>query len=338
MPQRLSMDNLRELYPEDKYILVLPAVSKHVQTEQSLWSIDVATVKIDPNNKRHCYPQSGEMALSAVAIGMIANAGDCDLITDRTDDKSNPDYARYVGVAQMKISDGDRRSVTRSAEWEASVQSDRVMMECENYFKDVKRTDPAEKEQMIQARYRKEWLDERRYGKRKIETAAASRAAAVLMGIQRTYQKKELATKEFAVVRFVLTPDTSNPEIVKLLISRGTDATRQLYGDAVQAAASQPLALPAAAVQVTAEPGEAGQQGALADAPPFDDGEAEVETEIDRFQEFQDEYAEDLKKLAEMARRDGFDSRARVSFEQALSERNVDQLARVFNWWKGWQE
>ena len=247
MPQRLSLDAIRELYPPEKYILLLPAVTKHILTDNPMWALDVAEVEIDVTNPDHVYIQTEkwdgqqsvatEVSLTKIALDLLASAADVTVLPERTDDGSNPMFCRHVARCVMRTPGGDVRARSSSCDWEGEVAQDRVRLAAENYvlfrvskqWKGYTGLTDEQVQEKIDQRFREQWIREREYGKRKNESYACNRAIAAVLAVQRTYPVDMLRGKKFAVAKFVLSPDLSDPDIKRMYIERGMQAQGQLY-------------------------------------------------------------------------------------------------------------
>ena len=232
----LTFDSIKEKYPPSKYILLMPHISRHLLTVKPMWSLDVATIKFDPNNKNHCYWPTGAkgFSLTKYAIQQLAAAADASVMVKRVDDHMNPMYALYEGYTALQTPSGGTRGQSRTCAWEGDALSLQVRREATAFIEsEVKhsKNSPTKKqiEDAINNRYEEQWIREQIYGKRGIETGAGNRAVRVLLGIQDTYSKTDLTDKEFAVIRFVFTPDLEDREVKLLVVSAALRAQRMLY-------------------------------------------------------------------------------------------------------------
>jgi len=247
MPQRLSLENIRDLYPDDKYILLLPSVTKHIMTDNPIWALDVAEVEIDVTNPYHVYVQTEkwdgqrsvatEVSLTKLSLDLLAGAADVTVLPKRTDDGCNPMYCRHEAQCVMRTPGGDVRARSASSDWEGEVAKDRVRLASENYvlfrvskqWKGYSGLTDEQVQEKINQRFREQWIREREYGKRKNESDACNRAISAVLAVQRTYPVEMLRGKKFIVAKFVLSPDLSDPYIKKLYIEQGIRAQGQLY-------------------------------------------------------------------------------------------------------------
>lgn len=270
--QLLTFEAIASQYPPDKFILLLPQVSRHLLTTVPMWSLDVATVKCDPADSSHAYEigyNSGEYGLTKTTIDALATAADITVTARRSDDKANRMFAEYESHAIMQTPSGGMRGQGRTCEWDGEVAREKKQREAEQWFarkvgqsnanwrmtqipggqrKDVRNMTQDEAALVIEDHFKGEWLREQEFGKRMVESKAANRAVRALLGIKAKYKYDELRDKEFAVVRFVFTPDLEDRETRLLVVGAGLQAQRFLYPGVagnVPAQLTMPTALPA---------------------------------------------------------------------------------------------
>lgn len=233
----LTFDSIAAQYPPDRYILLMPQVARHLLTTVPMWSLDVATVRVDPTNDKHCYEvgyNSGEYALTKVALDSLTAAADISVAAKRIDDRSDPMFAEYEAHAFMNTPSGGVRGQGRTMEWDGRLESDKTRAAAERFVnmgisKRWKGFTQDRYAELVESRYAEQWLREREFGKRKAESKAANRAVRALLGIAPKYSFDELSAKEFAVVRFVFTPDLDDREVKMMVVSAGLAAQRRLY-------------------------------------------------------------------------------------------------------------
>lgn len=230
MPQRLTMDGIKALYPEDKWIHVLPAVTKFMGTDSPIWGLDVTEVSIDPESPSAVYDNKGKDALTKISLDRLAAAAGLTLTTRRTDGRSNREVCVYEATAVLRLPGGEAIVRTATREWDGRDAADRIMIECENYIEKNNRglSDDAF-HVAVQRRFREEMLREREISRAKTETKAVNRAIAMILGIPRSFPRGVLASVKFAVVKYVLVPDMSDPEIRRAVIAAGVSAHTRLY-------------------------------------------------------------------------------------------------------------
>lgn len=239
MPQRLSMDGIKQIYTEDKWILLLPAVSKFMGTDNPIWGLDVTEVEINPDSPSMVYDQKGKDALTKIALDKLASAAGISVQCRRTDDRSNRDLAAFEATAILRTPGGEPIMRTATREWDGKDAMDRIQIECENYVEKNQRglSDEAFG-QAVQRRFREESLREREISRAKTETKAINRAIAMVLGIPRSFPRGVLKTHKFAIVKYVMVPDMSDPVVKQAVIAASIGAHAQLY-------AGPPAALPA---------------------------------------------------------------------------------------------
>lgn len=251
MPEqtRLTMDNVQALYPPDKFILVLPSVSKHL-LGPSMYGIDVATVKVDPDTPKMTYATKStwdkrtspwteiitDVGLSAVALNKIAGAADINVVPDLVLDDPDRMLIIYRATAMMKTPGGDIRGRSAQVRWDGRVVQDSLQLNAEQSVDKgiAKRWDgftEETRERKISEKFRKDWIQERTYGDRKTQSYACRNAIKLLLGMSDEYPIGELRDKEFAVVKFVFAPDLTDPQIRLLVAQHGLQGQRALWGD-----------------------------------------------------------------------------------------------------------
>lgn len=233
----LTFDSIAKQYPPERYILLMPQQTRHLLTSVPMWSLDVATVKVDPDNERQAYEigwQSGEYGLTKQSLDALATAADLTVMAKRIDDRTDAMFAEYEAYAIMNTPSGGIRGQGRTCEWDGLVERDKVMAQAERYVemgigKKWKGFTTARKQELIDKRFAEQWLRAREFGKRMIESKAANRAIRAILGISPKYTRDELANKEFAVVRFVFTPDMADKDVKLLVVSSALQARQMLF-------------------------------------------------------------------------------------------------------------
>ena len=312
MPEELNFSNLRNVYTPDKYILVLPTVSHHLASHRQDWSLDVTTVKIDPGDKNLVYPIDSKwdnkrrehivlsMGLTKVALDLIASAADVNADPNRIDAGSNPLYACYKAIAVMRTPGGDVRGRSASVEWDGTLMKEKIEFKAREYIKNavankwegksplgIRFCDltPQQADECIELRFTRQWIDEREFGKRKAESKAARNAIRALLALPSTYTPRDLHEKEFAIAKFIYTPDMSDPQVRAAMIEAGRRAQQHLYGFSAASAAGGSF-LPSEIVPPTmALPAGPPEGASEAADDPADPVEAEAEIVDDHGQQ-----------------------------------------------------
>lgn len=259
--QTLTFDGIAEQFPPDKYILLMPQVSRTLLHIVPMWSLDVATVKVDPNDKKQAYPiQGDDYGLTKTSIDRIATAADLSVMARRIDDRTNRLRAEFEAVAMMETPSGGARGQARSVEWDGELARQKVHNQAVANVQKYGGNNLTESQfnSRVDIKFQKDWLTEREFGARKAESKAGNRAVRALLGLNTSYYKGELRDKLFAIVRFVFTPDLSDPDIKMLVIGETLKARSMLYPSAAPA-------LPAPVAQLTEAPADA---EVIQDGPP----------------------------------------------------------------------
>lgn len=265
MSQILSWDALRQRYPDDKFIFLLPQVDMHIQHSVQLWRLDVATLKIDPNDESQVYVVEGtkkdprKLALQKPALDRLLAAANGVSRAHVTHEIPGA-LVRYEGFAAMKCPDGTLRAVSRTCDWLAETAREAVEASTDKWAADNEayrdrqwwhKLDDAGKQVQKAAKLADLWRREREFGPRKAESKAIARATRALLGIRSGFTPAELRDKQFAVPRWVFEPPADNPEILKMLVANALQGQALLYGGV-----AQPPALPASQpAQMLALPG-----------------------------------------------------------------------------------
>ena len=297
----LTFEAIAEQYPPTKFILLLPQVSRHLLTTVPMWSLDVATVKVDPGSKAEAYEigyQSGDFGLTKSSLDALATAADLTVIAKRIDNRADRLLAEYEAHALMTTPSGGMRGQGRTCEWDGRTQQEKCQEDARSWFddqtgkpqedwrlqkvpggqkKDVRLMAPAEREAVIDRRYRRNWIRAQEFGKRMTESKAANRAIRSLLGILPKYGFEELSQKEFAIVRFVFTPDLDDREVKLMVVGAGLEAQRSLYPGA--GSQSQQLVTQSALPAPVTEPPMQLVEGQDSMDDPQAPPEAEVEDE-----------------------------------------------------------
>lgn len=257
--QILTYDAIAEQYPPDRFILLMPQVSRHLLTTIPMWSLDVATVKVDPNDNAQAYAiQGDDYGLTKVTLDLLAQAADLTVACKRIDNRADRMFAEYEAWAIMNTPSGGVRGQSRTCEWDGITAQLKVRAAAAKYvdmavnkgWSGFKGLNAAQVEQKVEARYNEQWAREQEFGKRMVESKAGNRAVRALLGIRAKYYAGDLAAKAFAVVRFVFTPDLDDREIRLMVVGAGLQAQRMLYpgaammpqlGGGIESASTLPL-------------------------------------------------------------------------------------------------
>ncbi len=319
----LTFDAIKQKYPLDKYIMVRPQVSRHLLTAVPMWSLDVATIKFDPHNKNHVFTPKGssDLALKKYALDQLAAAADASVMAKRIDDRSNRMYAEFEATAVMTTPSGGQCGQARTCEWDGEIAKQEVYQQAVAYIrKQIKdwTNKPAEEKfnSMVKERSEGQWIREQKHGKRKAESGAGNRAIRSLLGLQAGYSRDEIRDKEFAVVRFLFTPDMGDRDIKLLVVSASLQARRMLY----PAPAAEPLALEAGVVE---------EQPAADDNDQYSEPEPDpIEQEADLTWNQVSGYIPDLVVAVSRAK-DALRERLSARLSQSIAEQNPGKIAQL---------
>lgn len=305
--EHLTMEGVLAAYPKDKFIHIVPAVSKH-QLGVSMYGLDVATVKIDPHDEKMVYVLKStgwgddekitEMGLTAAALNKIAGAADVNVVPETMVDDPDRGLLIVRSHAIMRTPGGSVRSRTAQVRWERDIMKERLWARAVAYYKkavsagwgSVKGKTPEQLNELVKEKFDREWLDEREFGPRKAESKAARNAIKLLLGVPDAWHPRELDEKEFAVVKYVFAPDMSDPAVRDRLLEAGLRSQQALFGvnlavntgsQFLPAQSTAAIALPAPSeadvVDVTDEGEEALEASVSADAPAPSEGQSEGE-------------------------------------------------------------
>ena len=282
----LTMEAVRAKYPEDKYILIMPLVTKADDNDVSMWALEISEVKIDPNDDALCHEIQGDsehVGLTRVAIQRLADAAGVNVLPRDVSDPAKRDLAVFVAVAGMTDSSGTIRCVSASAEWDGEVARDEIRAAAMSYVeKGIANTwqgfsEPA-RARLTEQRFLEQWAKERKYGKRKAETAACSRAIRARLSLPGKYLGKDLKNKTFIVAKWIFAPDLKDPATRQQVVNFGLQAQRMLFGQVAQplllqagapdGGAPEPVGFEGEAVQADEEPFLPPEPPVAAVAPP----------------------------------------------------------------------
>lgn len=239
--QILTFDAIAEQYPSERFILLMPQVSRHLLTTVPMWSLDVATVKVDPHDEAQAYKIQGDsFGLTKVTLDLLAQAADLTVACKRIDNRADRMFAEYEAWAIMNTPSGGVRGQSRTCEWDGVTAQVKVRaaavkfveMAMSKGWSGYKGIGTGQRTQKIEERYNEQWAREQEFGKRMVESKAGNRAVRALLGIKPKYSFDELDRKAFAVVRFVFTPDLEDREIRLMVVGAGLQAQRLLYPSA----------------------------------------------------------------------------------------------------------
>jgi hypothetical protein len=228
----LSWSDIKEKYPEDRFIHVLPAEDSLFAHGEPQWRLDVTPIKFDPDNLKDCYPierakggydQSNQwvdgevlsVGLTKGALERLAAAADVSIIGERIDNRCDELFAEFVGEAETTW---ERYGAKH---WKVSVpgQPKKPAQDCT----------PDEKSIVIANWFTDEWLREREYGPATAESKCQNRARRAILGLSAKYTFAEIKDKTFIVPRWAFEPDMSDPIIKQMVVGAGLQAQSRAF-------------------------------------------------------------------------------------------------------------
>jgi hypothetical protein len=208
-------------------------------------------VKIDPHDRDLTYPvdrekgEDGEWRTRTVGLSRIAH----DLIAGAADVTVDPqivgvptsDYICFKAVAVMQTPSGQIRGRASVLAWDRELAEDKVDAEVDEWMRKASgwakyKNRPEQIAIDGKARRRKEWIREREFGSRKVQSKAARNALKSLLALKNKYSVAELEAKEFAVAKWVALPNLEDSNLRRALLQDGALAVSQLYGPPQRAA------------------------------------------------------------------------------------------------------
>lgn len=346
----LTFESIAEQYPPNKFILVKPQVQRHLLTTVPMWSLDVATVKVDTSNDKEAYKiAGGQYGLGKVIIDTIADAADVSVAVRRIDDRRDRMRAEFEAHAIMTTPSGGVRGSGRTCEWDGELAEAKVRLQAKRYirmaidkgWRGFDNLSPQQEAAAIEDRFEEQWIKEREFGKRVVESKAANRAIRALLGLQTSYQKADLDNKPFAIVRFVFTPDLDDRDVKMLVVSRGLDAQRGLFGSPATPAlppVSTAAALPADIAEQSAYEDPASDQAIEAeviDAEPAGDPIDQAGKDLPPVVDFDDAVAAwGTEILTGLANVDAVDEMRKLKrrYDKAIQGRDGGDLQKIHNY------
>jgi hypothetical protein len=259
-------------------------------------------------------------------------------------------YACFRAFAIMQTPGGAVRGRTASVEWDGALMIDKIrlaskssiQMAVEKKWKSVAGKTDDQIKAMIEDKFEKDWLAEREFGKRKAETKAARNAIKSLVAITDSYRIEDLRDKEFVVIKFVFCPDTSDPEVKRMVIEAGLRAQRALFGVTAATAAGGSYLPEGSHVAVAALPA-----ASAGDPPPepADSGPGTVDAEVEDYPEpevIEDEWTACERDRAELfAGLEAMKKAGKIppdkitnALGEAIGNKDAATFRKVYGWWQ----
>ncbi len=195
----------------------------------------------------HWYQESGAWAITAKGLDLLSEAGGISWGDPEIDASAHSLFVTARGRRRGPDGTIEEFSDTkggRYADMERKVRRERkgTLRKINKPWSNTILDDPARLEEELD----KAWDDFVEHAAAKIATKARNRVVRHWLGIKSTYATGEKA-KPFLVVRWVVTPDYSNPHVGKVIEAQFGAARGALYA----APTDGPLALPAAPVEAS---------------------------------------------------------------------------------------
>jgi hypothetical protein len=256
-------------YPRESYIWIMPKLDLAGDLPEHL-DFMVSTRKLTSND---VYEQGGGFALKKNAL--MALAADAGLkwvshLSKRIDDGTNPDVVEWQATAM--IADlGGLTPITRTKCIDLSLMRDQDEMKKKS-----------------EADRAKDDLQRRRFKNEMAESGAATRVVRDALGIPNIFAVEDIRTKEFAVLRVILSPKARTPQERQMILGRmldnympafpGTEETpRPVLVEGTVERAQIEAPKPAAPAEIEFTEFEDEPKPAVATAQPSPDGEVSAE-------------------------------------------------------------
>lgn len=251
---------------------VLLPVSEITQADPD-WTPSFRAVKLNPaKDGPHFYDQQGKLAPRKEALGLLSELAGVEYInTERIprDQLAETESFGMKATIAIRRSDGRVATVTATKTFDQEVEHRKVItavdkaMVWENGRSTGKPKFPEGPAR--DAEIHKRWLQEREHGPRKVESKAINAAIRQVLHLPHTFTAQD-AAKPFLVVGYQFTPDTTDPEIRRIVIEAGMNASRQLYAGAPAAVRPDVEASPASTPATEGEGGRDDTRGTASDA------------------------------------------------------------------------
>lgn len=198
----------------------------------------LSVVQIDPD------PKNGEVykvgsrkdangswedvyAYSKAALEKLASAAGIQIRSRRVDDRKDRNYVEFEATGGMRNESGETIIRTGTAgvyfdQYSEDRWTEIVAANAKSKYEKKSEDQLREAHAAEMAQYRKHFVP-------RVETKAMMRVIRSLLGIKSQLTSAQVA-KPKVLVRLAFQPDTSDPEIKRLMVERGMDSTRALYG------------------------------------------------------------------------------------------------------------
>lgn len=210
-------------------------------------------VRINPDPKAgevyEIVQGSGEYSLRAVALqrigyaaGLIWNARGC----GRTDDATNPNIVSYRAEAAVRKEDGTYMLLNAEYMVDLQILEEEIRESYEKKSKELakeKKWSDQSRKEYVEKMVRRDMLQKRKFRLQLAQTGAMDRVIRKILGLKGTYRREELE-KPFVVPKIAFHPDVSDPEVRKLLLQQGLEASNILFGPQMTQGIIERAALP----------------------------------------------------------------------------------------------
>ncbi len=262
---------------------VLDPVQSFAQARPD-WSPAIRVVQLDPDavNGPHFYKQAGgKLAPTKQALELLAKAANIEVANTRRmpkEELADGERLGYYAKVKIRTASGTLEELERSQTFveEAELEEIKTAVTNAKAYENGQQTQKPRFDvpgaPAWEAEVRKRWLTELKNASAKTESKAVLRAIRAALQIPHTFAPAR-ASLPFVVIGFNFTPDQSDPEVRRMLVAAGMNASASLYGND-----SATPALPAGGRPEVAAPSEGGDAAPLSDVPaPGDTGGQQAE-------------------------------------------------------------
>jgi len=231
-----------EKYDPKKYNVLCPPAAMRAELGFG-YAVSVEVVHISPRKEdKHVYKVGSrphgdgwedEVTFYGTTLNRIANAAGISILgTRRTDDRRDPDYVEFQATGALIKSDGTPVYRTRTngldlKEIEEEV-TEQQTIKVRTLIKENK-VNKNDETAAIGTRVRAEMHQKRKKRVPLCETGAILRVFRELIGMNSSYPISDL-DKDFVIARIDFRPDASDPVVKRMLMERGLNAGREIFG------------------------------------------------------------------------------------------------------------
>lgn len=243
----------------------------------------------------------------------------------RTDNRQDKNYCSFQSVGGIKKNDGTvvwwRGDYDLDMEVVLEELRELHRQKCSRWHK----TD-AEKQAYIDSSVKRDYLFKSKHRLKLCQTGSENRVIRSVLGLKSAFTKKELS-KPFVMVRYVFSPDLSDPIIKSQVTAAAIQAMSGIYGSAQPAPLPQPIDVPPENYEVHEVPDEEGPPPPSKDPEPTPEPDNQEPTSEEVFQDLSAK--EQISTLEAIAERKGYEPKQpieqlaesdRLSFLEALNK------------------